>query len=260
MAPMRTAAGPSFIRTQTESRNGSRRTTPSEFSAWDTYPEGTRFRNQVAPPLSGPLSGPQGAPPAPTVGPSSPDSRNDDTSEGSDQDSAENLDPSDDDSSDPSDDSSLDPSNGDYSDSSDDDDSDTSDDDEDDQSSEGSVPQLDEEAIEELCRKINSSIIVGTRTRLNPRQKWTRTKMFDLEMSEARGGLIFDYDESSIIFGLICHIYDSRQIQGEEGPTLIVVPKKERFDKWRRTARDFSEEFNLHNILIYHGPKRSPGK
>lgn len=63
----------------------------------------------------------------------------------------------------------------------------------DDQSSGGSVPQLDEEEIEELRGRINSSIVVGTRTVLTSRQKWTRTKMFDLEMSEAKGGLIFDY-------------------------------------------------------------------
>ncbi|KAG8914919.1 hypothetical protein FRC00_009650 [Tulasnella sp. 408] len=119
--------------------------------------------------------------------------------------------------------------------------------------------QLDEEAIEELRRKINSSIVVGTRTVLNSRQRWTRTKMFDLEMSEAKGGLVFDHDEPSIIFGLICRIHDSRRIQEEEGPTLIVVPSETHFNKWGTAARDFSDQFNLHNILIYHGRNRSPG-
>ncbi|KAG8937481.1 hypothetical protein FRC00_005087 [Tulasnella sp. 408] len=203
---------------------------PRAFSAWGS--DRVRVRN----PQTSSRSSTQSADSVPTAGPSNSDSVNGDTSEGPDQRSDESSFQSSDEA------------------------SDQSDDDEDDQSSEGSVPQLDEEAIERLRTKINSSIVVGTRTVLNSRQRRTRAKMFDLEMSEAKGGLVFDHDETSIIFGLLCRIYDSRRIQGEEGPTLIVVPSKAHFDKWGRAARDLSEEFNLHNILIYHGRNRSPGK
>ncbi|KAG8910526.1 hypothetical protein FRC01_006282, partial [Tulasnella sp. 417] len=109
-------------------------------------------------------------------------------------------------------------------------------------------------SVDQLRKKINSSIVVGGKMVLNTRQKLTRTRLFNLEMSEAKGGMIFDYDESSMILGLLCRIHDSRQIQGEERPTLIVVQSEEKFEKWTEAARNFS----LNNVLVYHGRKRSP--
>ncbi|KAG8913745.1 hypothetical protein FRC00_001711 [Tulasnella sp. 408] len=82
--------------------------------------------------------------------------------------------------------------------------------------------QLDQEeaAINQLRRKINSSIVVGGNMALNARQRSNRIKLFNLEMSDAKGGMIFDYDDSEMIVGLLCRIHDSRHIQGEEGATL----------------------------------------
>ncbi|KIO20071.1 hypothetical protein M407DRAFT_30268 [Tulasnella calospora MUT 4182] len=211
MAPLGTAANPYGIRSPTE-LGGSVRSTPSEFSAWATYPETVQFRA-----------------PLPIAGPSNLQALDNYAGEGSNQSSDE--------------------------------DSDQSNGGEGDQNSEGSGQQLDQEpaATEIHRRKINSTIVVGGKIELTPRQKWTRTKMFDLEMSEARGGMVFDYDDSSMILGLLCRIHDSRQIQGEQGSTLIVVSGEEELEKWTKAARHFSVGF-LNNILIYHGRKRWEGK
>lgn len=48
-------------------------------------------------------------------------------------------------------------------------------------------------AINQFRRRINSSIVVGGNVELNARQKLNRVKLFKLEMSEAQGGMIFDY-------------------------------------------------------------------
>ncbi|KAG8913743.1 hypothetical protein FRC00_001709 [Tulasnella sp. 408] len=215
MALLGTAANLDDIRSPTES-GGSLRSTPSEFSAWDTYPETAVGLVRIASPLDA-------QPP------------DDHTSEGS------NL--RSDDGSDESTDAGFDRSNG----------------DEVDWSSEGSGHQLDQElaATNSLRNKINSSIVIGQRMVLNAHQRLTRTRMFDLEMSEAKGGMVFDYDESRMILGFLCRIQDSRRIQGEAGPTLIVAPSEGQLEKWARAARDFSDEFNRHTVLIYHGRRRT---
>ncbi|KAG8918670.1 hypothetical protein FRC01_001730, partial [Tulasnella sp. 417] len=171
---------------------GSVRSTPSEFSAWATYPSPVRFRRRVAPQAAGSL---------PIAGPSNLHPRGEGTDQGSNQTSDEGSDQSD---------------------------------------GEGvdqEEPAAAIEAIERLRKKINSSVVLGGNIVLNARQKLIRTKMFDLEMSEAKGGMIFDYNESEMILGLICRIHDSRQIQGESGPTLIVVPGEGYFEKWMSAAR-----------------------
>ncbi|KAG8910527.1 hypothetical protein FRC01_006283, partial [Tulasnella sp. 417] len=67
------------------------------------------------------------------------------------------------------------------------------------QTSEALSQQLNEQsaaaiaATEQFRKRINLSVVVGGKIILNARQKLTRTKMFDLEMSEAKGGMIFDY-------------------------------------------------------------------
>ncbi|KAG8914920.1 hypothetical protein FRC00_009651 [Tulasnella sp. 408] len=50
-----------------------------------------------------------------------------------------------------------------------------------------------EAAINRFRRKINSSIVAGGKMELNALQRFNRRKMFDLEMSEAKGGMVFDY-------------------------------------------------------------------
>ncbi|KIO20077.1 hypothetical protein M407DRAFT_30274 [Tulasnella calospora MUT 4182] len=221
--PLGTRANPYDIRSPTEF-GGSLRSTPSEFSAWGVYPETVRFRTRVAP-----LQSTQAAAPVPVAGPSNSQPPNNHAGEGSNQSSDE--------------------------------DSDQSNGDEGDQNGEGLGEQLDQgpAATNEHRRRINSRIVVGGRMVLDHRQKWTRTKLFDLEMSEAKGGMIFDYDDSSMILGLLCRIHDSEKIQREPGSTLIVVSGEGHFEKWEKAARAFSDRF-VENILIYHGPKRSPGK
>ncbi|KAG8923102.1 hypothetical protein FRC01_013211 [Tulasnella sp. 417] len=201
---------------------GSFRSTPSEFSAWATYPSTVRFRPRVAPQVASPL---------PIASPSNLHPPEQDTGEGSNQSS--------------------------------DGGSDQSDGEEVDQDDEGPNEQLDNEdpaatiaAIEQHRKKINSSVVVGGNIVLSARQKLTRTKMFDLEMSEAKGGMVFDYDDSDMILGLLCRIHDSEQIQSEAGPTLIVVPTEGYFEKWTSAAQAVSNGF-LGNVLIYHGRKRS---
>ncbi|KAG8912878.1 hypothetical protein FRC01_004848 [Tulasnella sp. 417] len=134
-----------------------------------------------------------------------------------------------------------------------------------DQTSETLSQQLNEqsaaaiEATERLRKRINLSVVVGGKIILNARQKLTRAKMFDLEMSEAKGGMIFDYDDSDMMLGLLCRIHDSKQIQGRSEPTLIVVPSEGHFDKWTRAAQDLSDKFRG-NTLIYRGRERTSSK
>lgn len=55
-------------------------------------------------------------------------------------------------------------------------------------------PAVDTEAaLDDIHEKINSCIVVGARKELNAYQKLARRRTFDLEMSEAKGGMVFDY-------------------------------------------------------------------
>ncbi|KAG8974253.1 hypothetical protein FRC05_007677 [Tulasnella sp. 425] len=164
-------------------------------------------------------------------------------------------DSSDDDSDRRSDDDSSQTSEDESSQTSGDDSSQTSDDD----SNQSAGEEEDEErarALEAIQEKLNSCIVVGAKKALTAHQKLVRRETFDLERSEARGGMIFDYDHDSMVIELLCRIHDSSVIQGEAGPTLIVVSNEREIAKWTVAARDFSDRFQ-NSMLIYHGPKRS---
>ncbi|KAG8918671.1 hypothetical protein FRC01_001731 [Tulasnella sp. 417] len=256
MAPLGTAENPFDIRSPTEYSDSSR-STPSEFSAWDTYPSTVRIRRR-RPPQTGPPPGPQPAAAASVniAGPSSLQRTDNHGREARYQSSGEGTEQSGEGSNQAREEdwvnvqqSDKDPyqSSGDNAGQSDDE--------------QGAEQQLVEPnpEIEEFRRKMNSSIVVGAKMVISAGQKLARTRMFDLEMSEANGGMIFDYDEYSTIVGLLCRIHDSKWIQGEGlggGPTLIVVPSEAHFEKWSRAAEDFSDRF-LGKILVHHGRWRN---
>ncbi|KAG8923103.1 hypothetical protein FRC01_013212 [Tulasnella sp. 417] len=184
MAPLGTAANPFDIRSPTEF-SGSPRSTPSEFSVWSTYPPTVRFRSRDNRRTSYTSRLPSGASASGNIaGPSNQRPTGDHTGEDSHQSRDENLDQSGD-ASNQTGDADLDPNS-------------------DENGYQGSADELgqggDEEQeledpeIEEFRKKMNSSIVVGTQRVLNTRERLDRTGMFDLEMSEARGGMIFDYE------------------------------------------------------------------
>lgn len=77
---------------------------------------------------------------------------------------------------------------------SDDDSSQTSDDDSNQSTDEEEDGERDREAaLEAIKEKLNSCIVVGAKKALNAHQKLARRRTFDLERSEAQGGMIFDY-------------------------------------------------------------------
>ncbi|KAG8955115.1 hypothetical protein FRC04_009572 [Tulasnella sp. 424] len=222
-----------------------------EFSGWETYPETTRFRNRPRPQVGSssnhlPQTNRQAS--MNVAGPSNSQPRGRRSPEPSD-------DSSDDDSDRRSDDDSSQTSEDESSQTSGDDSSQTSDDD----SNQSAGEEEDEErarALEAIQEKLNSCIVVGAKKALTAHQKLVRRETFDLERSEARGGMIFDYDHDSMVIELLCRIHDSSVIQGEAGPTLIVVSNEREIAKWTVAARDFSDRFQ-NSMLIYHGPKRS---
>lgn len=192
---------------------------PREFSAWATYPETTRFRNwpprQVGtssnqPPLANHTnvaSPPNSQSRGRKSYEHSDDSGDEDSDHSSDEDSSQISDedpnqsieedsgPSGGDDSDPSSDESSDPSSDKCSDQSSDEDPDPrSDEDLDQGTGEEENEAPDPEAVLEAIReRINSCIVVNAKKTLNAHQKLTRRKTFDLEKSEAKGGMIFDY-------------------------------------------------------------------
>ncbi|KAG8955116.1 hypothetical protein FRC04_009573 [Tulasnella sp. 424] len=252
------------------------RSTPSEFSAWGIYPETTRFPNWPRPQVGSSSNHP---PPsshtAPTnvAGPSnsrpwgqsgnghSVQSNREHSDHGGDghsieEDSGpsgsdESSDTSSDESSDQSSDEEPDPSN-------DDDPVPSSDEDPDQNSGEEDGQEIDAEAaLDAIRKKLNSCIVVGAKNELNAYQKLARRRTFDLEMSEAQEAA--PKDEDSMVLEILCRVHDSKYIQEEEGPTLIVVSNQGQLDKWAFAAREFSERF-LDGVVAYYGPRRSEGK
>ncbi|KAG8974252.1 hypothetical protein FRC05_007676 [Tulasnella sp. 425] len=251
------------------------RSTPSEFSAWGIYPETTRFPNWPRPQVGSSSNHP---PPsshtAPTnvAGPSnsrpwgqsgnghSVQSNREHSDHGGDghsieEDSGpsgsdESSDTSSDESSDQSSDEEPDPSN-------DDDPVPSSDEDPDQNSGEEDGQEIDAEAaLDAIRKKLNSCIVVGAKNELNAYQKLARRRTFDLEMSEAQEAA--PKDEDSMVLEILCRVHDSKYIQEEEGPTLIVVSNQGQLDKWAFAAREFSERF-LDGVVAYYGPRRSEG-
>ncbi|KAG8913841.1 hypothetical protein FRC01_004353, partial [Tulasnella sp. 417] len=187
MAPLGTPANPIQITGSTDF-SGSYRSTPSDFSAWATYPSTERFRPRH-PHQRGLPPRPQFVtPPVVNIaGPSSLQPTNDHLRQASYQSSREVTVQSDDGLS-----QTLD---NDWDENRDEDEyqsiggeSDHSGDEE------GAGQELEPGlANEQVRRRINSSIVVGSRMVLDARQKSARTRMFNLERSEARGGMVFDY-------------------------------------------------------------------
>ncbi|KAG8923104.1 hypothetical protein FRC01_013213, partial [Tulasnella sp. 417] len=201
-----------------------------EFSEWERYPTTVRIRRRH-PPQSGPPDGPQPAAAASAniAGPSNLQrtdnhGRNDryqSSGEGMEQSGESPNQASEEDWVQQSD---KDPyqSSGDEAGQSDDE-----------QGAEQELVVLDPE-IEGFRRKMNSSIVVGAKVILSPGQKLARIRMFDLEMSEANGGMIFDYEflEQFILGDMDHEIVAAEPTSELEGRFLIF--REVRFNRRQR--------------------------